>query len=180
MARQKKTSTRARGSLPDGFLARGVPDDYDGSWELPDSKHEKFAQLRASGATATSAIKRAHPKGDQLKAPVQSGARLDAYGHVKRRIRWLREQKAHVLASEDSLFEGFVHAVETAMASISDLVTLCTLEGLHREAAAARSALGSLAGRTFTHRDSLQNADARGRFADSRAKVTLKEVLDGR
>lgn len=176
--RQKETPTRAPGKLKDGFLARGVPGDYDGSWELPNPIHEKFAQLVASGAQHTSAIRQAHPKGDQLKTPVQSARAIADYEHVKRRIRWLREQKAHVLASEDNLFEGFVHAVETAMASISDLVTLCTLEGLHREAAAARSALGSLAGRTFTHRDSLQNADARGRFADSRAKSTLKEVLD--
>lgn len=164
-------------TLPEGYLARGVPGDYDGGWELPDAKHEKFAHLRASGATATSAIKRAHPKGAQLKTPIQSGARLDAYEHIKRRVRWLREEKARTLASEESMFAGFVHAVETAMTSIADLVKLCELEGLHREASAARSALGSLAGRTFTHRSSLQNADSRGRLERSTAKRALKELL---
>lgn len=163
--------------LPHGYLARGVPGNYDGSLELPDGKQERFAQLVAAGATPTSAIKRAHPDGQNLKTPTQSGARLAAYEHIKRRIRWLREEKARTLASEENMFAGFVHAVETAMTSIADLVKLCELEGLHREATAARSALGSLAGRTFTHRSSLQNADSRGRLEASTAKATLKELL---
>ena len=168
---------RRTSNLPDGYLARGVPGDYDGSWGLPDAVHERFAQLVASGSTATSAIKTAHPKGHDLATPIQSARSINKKEQVQRRIRFLREQKARTLASEDSLFEGFIHAVEQAMQSISDLVKLATNEGLHREAAAARGALGSLAGRTYTHRESLQNADQRGRFADTRAKAVLREVL---
>lgn len=173
----KKTPTNPRGKLPDGFLARGVPGDYDGSWELPDSKQEKFAQLRASGATATSAIKRAHPQGDQLKTPVQSGARIDAHEHVKRRIRFLREQKARTFASEEGIFDGFIAATERTMGAIAELVDLCRLEGMAREATAARAALGSLAGRTFTHRDNMTKADQQGRFESPKAKASLREVL---
>lgn len=165
-------------SLPAGYLARDVPGDFDGSTALPDEKQEKFAQLVASGATPTSAVKRAHPDGNKLRTPHQSGARLAAYEHVKRRVSFLRTEKARLMATEEGIFMGFVSAVETAMTSISDLVSLCGLEGLHREAASARAALASLAGRTFTHRKNLQNADSRGRLSASTAKRTLKELLD--
>lgn len=164
--------------LPESYLARNVPGDYDGSWALPNPVHEKFSQLVASGAQQTSAIIAAHPKGGSLATPVQSSAALARKEQVKRRIRFLREHKAMTLASEDSLFSGFVHAVESAMTSISDLVLLCQIAGLPREAAAARAALGSLAGRTFMHRDSLTTADNRGAFQNSSGlSGAIKEFL---
>ncbi|WP_128910602.1 hypothetical protein [Tropicibacter alexandrii] len=164
-------------ALPEGYLARGVPGDYDGSWELPDGKHEKFAQLVASGATYASAIKRAHPNGDKLATPIQSGKRIADKEQVKRRIRWLREERGRTFASEEGIFEGFIAATERTMEAIAELVELCRLEGLAREATAARGALGSLAGRTFTHRDNMTKADQQGRFETPKAKVSLKEVL---
>ncbi|MFD0909520.1 hypothetical protein [Ruegeria arenilitoris] len=164
--------------LPSGYLARGVPGDYDGSVELPDAVHEKFCQLVAAGAQHTSAIRQAHPKGDQLKTPVQSARALYDKEHIKRRIRWLREQKARTFASDEGIFEGFIAATERTMEAIAELVELCRNEGLAREATAARAALGSLAGRTFTHRDSMAKADQQGRFEATRAKLILKEILD--
>lgn len=167
-----------KNNLPEGYLARGVPGDYDGSWELPDAKHEKFAQLVASGATYASAIKLAHPNGSTLATPIQSGKRIADKEQVRRRVRWLREERGRMLASEEGIFEGFIAATERTMEAIAELVELCRLEGLAREAAAARAALGSLAGRTFTHRDNMTKADQRGRFENSKAKAVLREVLE--
>ncbi|MBY6056822.1 hypothetical protein [Leisingera daeponensis] len=164
-------------ALPEGYLARGIPGDYAGDYALPSEVHEKFAQLVAAGAQRASAIRQAHPKGDQLATPIQSARNVYEKEHVKRRIRWLREQKARTFASEEGIFEGFIAATERTMEAIAELVELCRLEGLAREATAARGALGSLAGRTFTHRDNMTKADEQGRFESPKAKASLKEIL---
>lgn len=164
----------AKARLPEGYLARGVPGDYDGSTPLPQGYHEQFCQLIAAGSNLTSAGAKVKPN---AKSAVHVGRRLMDSEHVKRRIRYLRESRAVEVASKEGVFEGFVHAVESAMTSIRALVDLTTREGMAREAAAARAALGSLAGRTFTHRGSLANADARGRFEKSRFEQVLERAV---
>ncbi|MCT4559634.1 MAG: hypothetical protein N4A61_16425 [Pelagimonas sp.] len=104
------------GAIPLGTdLARGVPGDYDGSTPLPSDVHEKFASLIASGAKVARALVQAHPKGEDLARPEQSGHSLAVKEHIKRRVRFLREEKARIFASEEGIFEGFVDASERTM-----------------------------------------------------------------
>lgn len=166
------------GAIPLGTdLARGVPADYDGSTPLPSGVHEKFASLIAAGAKVARALVQAHPKGDSLARPEQSGHSLAIKEHIKRRVRFLREEKARIFASEEGIFAGFVDASERTMTAIAELIEICNQNGLTREAASARAALGSLAGRTFTHRDSMADADQRSRYKTDRTKEVLKELL---
>lgn len=166
------------GAVPLGTdLARGVPQDYNGSTPLPSPVHEKFASLLAAGAKLGSALLQAHPKGDKLASPAQSAHSLAQKEHIKRRVRFLREEKARVFATDEGVFAGFVDASERTMSAISELIEICVHNGLAREASASRAALGSLAGRTFTHRGNMADADDQNRFDIPRSKEILKEVL---
>ena len=166
------------GAIPLGTdLARGVPQDYDGSTPLPSPVHEKFASLVAAGAKLGRALVQAHPRGDQLAKPDQSAYSLSIKEHIKRRVRFLREEKARIFTTDEGVFEGFVAASERTMTAIAELIQICNQNGLAREASAARAALGSLAGRTFVHRENMADADQRNRFKTDRTIEVLKEIL---
>jgi len=156
--------------LPDGFIARGVPGDYDGSTPLPSVVHEKFAVALAGGATRIGAYALTGRKSVNAR---DAASKLSRAQQVVRRVSFLREERAQVMTAERA-FEGFVHAVESAMEDIAELVKLCEAAGLPRETAAARNALQSLAGRTITHRAGLANADRRASPRAARAKESLE------
>ena len=116
--------------MPPSSIVRGV--GSPSATRFRTSFHGSVTTLVAAGAQQNTAF--AAASGSPAN-PVEGGRQYALKEHIKRRIRYLRNQKAKTLASKEGLFEGFVHAVETSMKSISDLVTLCTTEGLSREAA---------------------------------------------
>ena len=161
-------------ALPTGFIARNVPGDYDGGTPLPSLIHEKFAVALAAGASKVAAY---DLTGRKSANRTDAASKLSMAEHIKRRVKFLREDRARAMTAEN-VFSGFVSAVESAMVDISDLVKICEHAGLPREAAAARNALQSLAGRVITHRGGLTEADKSASIRNNRLREVLEPFLD--
>lgn len=157
-------------TLPLGYIARNVPGDYDGSTALPLKAHENFSIALAGGASKVAAYRATGRKG---ACPADAASKLSRYPHIQRRVAFLREERGRAITTEN-VFDGFVHAVESAMDDIASLVKLCEHAGLPREAAAARNALQSLAGRTVMHRENLAKADRRASVSNHRVLESLE------
>jgi len=156
-------------------MAAKLPENYDGSYPLTNDRHEKFAQAMATGAvTQAKAVQAAY---GPRKSAAQLANNLLRRSEVKARVDFLRREKAADWQDEDDVtFEGFEKLLTKVLDDISELVRLCELNGLAREAASARDALTTISSRILTQLESLRAADATRMAQESSRLIELLDV----